>query len=265
MKSFKHDFVNYSKPVKDESSGDRIYTFNERVSYPSITTVIGKASDKSGLIKWRKRVGEIEANRIVAEACRRGTALHAFCELYLNNELIANKIENLPIYSRFIKLKPYIDFCDNIKGIELPMYSDKLGVAGTADLICEYKGQMVVIDFKTSTRLKKEEWVEDYFIQAFGYAFMFMEMHKLAIQKVMLFVVTDDLEVQIFEKTMQEAKPYIGKLRSMIGQFNYIDGETNQEVQRYPTGKSAFKSLTERDYSGNKFVIAEKNKKKICP
>ena len=43
---------------------------------PSVTTILGETKDKSGLEKWRKRVGEKEADRISNLSMSRGTIMH---------------------------------------------------------------------------------------------------------------------------------------------------------------------------------------------
>jgi genome maintenance exonuclease 1 len=102
---------------------------------------------------------------------------------------------------------------DNIYCIEAPLHSDILKVAGTADCIAEYNGVLSVIDFKTSRKPKREDWIEDYFIQAFFYSAAFFEMTgALPEQIVILIAVRDRFEVQVFKKSFKEMDTYIGKL-----------------------------------------------------
>ena len=49
-------------------SGQRQYTGEDNNPVPSVTTILSATGDKSGLIAWRKRVGEQEATRISSEA-----------------------------------------------------------------------------------------------------------------------------------------------------------------------------------------------------
>ena len=75
-------------PVLERLDGEiRQYRTPEGLLYPSVTTVLGAAADKSGLDAWRKAVGEEEANRVSARAARRGTAVHSLCEKLVLNEV----------------------------------------------------------------------------------------------------------------------------------------------------------------------------------
>jgi len=91
--------------------GSRKYTTPEGNSYPSVTTILSHSTDKSFLIKWRKRVGEEESNKIVKKSSGRGTKLHSVCEKYLLNELNDMKIRMMmpDIKDFFLQLRPYID------------------------------------------------------------------------------------------------------------------------------------------------------------
>ena len=60
-------------------------------------------------------------------------------------------------------MKEELDKIDNIKIQEGSLFSDEYKVAGQVDCIADYDGKPCVIDFKTSTREKKEEWIENYF------------------------------------------------------------------------------------------------------
>ena len=93
-------------------------------------------------------------------AASRGTAVHELAENYLNNDELKNQ-EVLPLFM-FTQLKSELDNINNIVMQEGGLYSDKWGIAGRVDCIAEYDGKLTVIDFKTSTKEKKEEWIENY-------------------------------------------------------------------------------------------------------
>ena len=102
-------------------------------------------------------------------------------------------------------------------GLEIPLYSDKLRVAGTADCVAEYNGVLSVIDFKTSRKPKKEEWIEDYWIQTAFYAAAFYEMTGcIPEQLVILVAVRDSFEVQVFKKSIFDSDKYIDKLINIM-------------------------------------------------
>ena len=191
----------------------RFYVTPEGNKYPSITTVLGGRA-KEGINAWRKRVGEAVANNIMRTAARRGTAVHELCENYLNNEELT-KQEVLPL-AMFTLLKPELDNINNIVMQEGGLYSDKWGVAGRVDCIAEYDGKLTVIDFKTSTKEKKEEWIENYFIQCTAYCEMYEERYGKAIDQIAILIVCEDGTLQTFVKNKND---YVPLLQPAIDEF----------------------------------------------
>ena len=222
MKSFSHTPSTKTLPeIHTETiNGKRFYVTPEGKKYPSITTVLSGRS-KEGINRWRKSVGDDVANQIMRSAAKRGTAVHQLVEDYLNNTELSNQ-DVLPI-ALFTILKPELDDINNIVLQEGGLYSDKWGIAGRVDCIAEYKGKLSVIDFKTSTREKKEEWVENYFIQGSAYCEMYEERFNQEINQVVILIVTEDGAVQTFIK---DKKDYLPLLKPAIEEFNK-DNETN--------------------------------------
>jgi len=211
-KQFNHvdDLDDLQIPERQTVKGVRRYVTPEGNAYPSITTILGN-QPKPGLVEWRKRVGDIEANKIMREASSLGTAVHDLCEQYLYNYKL--KTSNNEATGIFNRLRFLLGNIDNIIGLEIPLYSDQLKVAGTADCIAEYNGMLSVIDFKTSKKPKKEEWIEDYYIQAFFYAIAFFERTGVIPEQVVILIaIRDVFEVQVFKKSMNELDTYIDKL-----------------------------------------------------
>ena len=191
MKNFDHVKLNGELPeITTESiKGKRFYVTPEGNKYPSITTVLSDRN-KEGIVKWRESVGNDVANQVMRQAASRGTAVHTLIENYLNNEELS-KQDVLPV-ALFVTMKSELDNINNIRIQEGGLYSDKLGVAGRVDCIAEYKGKISVIDFKTSTKEKKEEWVENYFIQGSAYCEMYEERFLQPIEQVVILIVTED-------------------------------------------------------------------------
>jgi hypothetical protein len=221
MKSFSHTPSTKTLPeIHTETiNGKRFYVTPEGKKYPSITTVLSGRS-KEGINRWRKSVGDDVANQIMRSAAKRGTAVHQLVEDYLNNEELSNQ-DVLPL-ALFSILKPELDDINNIALQEGGLYSDKWGIAGRVDCIAEYKGKLSVIDFKTSTKEKKEEWVENYFIQGSAYCEMYEERYGTSINQVVILIVTEDGAVQSFIK---DKKDYLPLLKPAIEDFNK-DNET---------------------------------------
>lgn len=196
--------------VRDVVDGSRVYVTPEGNVYPSITSILGR-EPKPGIEAWKERVGYQEANKIMKESAALGTMVHSLCEDYLYNEKL--QCEDPEAISVFNRLRFLLGNVDNIYGIEMPLHSDILKVAGTADCIAEYNGVLSVIDFKTSRKPKREDWIGDYFIQAFFYTAAFYEMTGVLPEQIVILVaVRNSFEVQVFRKPFREMDVYISQL-----------------------------------------------------
>ena len=210
MKKFKHKTINLPEIKATTTDGVRLYETPEGNHYPSITTVLS-VRNKKGLHDWRKRVGDDVANYVARKAANRGTAVHHMCEDYLNNDFDEEKHKK--------KFLPYVLFnqlresvlrkVNDIYSQEAGLYSDKYKVAGRVDCIAEYDGELSIIDFKTSSKERSDEWNESYYIQASAYAEMFEERTGIAINQVVILVVTEDGVVQEFVKNKTEYLPLL--------------------------------------------------------
>ena len=217
MKSFTHTPESKQLPIltTETINGKRFYVVDGE-KYPSITTVLS-ARNQEGLIRWRKSVGNDVANNIMRTAAKRGTAVHNLVENYLNNEQLS-KQDVLPL-ALFTLLKPALDNINSIRIQEGSLYSNKWKVAGRVDCIAEYDGVLSVIDFKTSRQEKKEEWVENYFIQGSAYCEMYEEWSGTPISQIVILIVTEDGAVQIFKK---DKSNYLPLLQPAIDEFYQV-------------------------------------------
>lgn len=203
-KIFKHNFVTEVDIVTEEIDGKRYYVLPNGQKFRSVTGTISDKSDKSFLNEWKARVGEEEAKKISTHASRRGTAVHSIAEKYILNEDF--KKDAIPSnLDSFLSIKPYLDQnVDNVLGIELPLYSVVLNTAGRTDLVAEYNGVLSVIDYKTSRKMKKEEWIKNYFIQSTCYAMMFEWIYKIKVPQIVIMIAVDENPPQIFVKDKSE-------------------------------------------------------------
>ena len=219
LKSFNHNAPSKVGPDLNTQSinGKRYYITPEGEKYPSITTVLNDRG-KEGIRKWRASVGFDVANQRMRAAAKRGTAVHTLIENYLNNEELT-KQEVLPL-ALFTIMKDELDNVDNIVLQEAALYSDEYQIAGRVDCIAEYNGKLSVIDFKTSTKEKKEEWCENYFIQCSAYCEMYEERFGNPIDQVVILMVTEDGAVQRFVK---DKKDYLPLLKEAIQDFKNLN------------------------------------------
>ncbi len=195
MKTFiHHDIPKLERDTKPD--GTRLYKTPSGFSYPSVTTITGLLN-KAAIMEWRKRVGEEAANKISNRAATRGTKIHQLCEDYLRGELDEPDIFHAEMFN---SIKPHLDSIDSIHCLETPLYSDHLRVAGTVDCIAEFEGRLSVIDFKTSSRVKKRDDIHNYFMQCAAYAVAFEELTKIPVGRIAVIMAVEDSTPLIFQE-----------------------------------------------------------------
>tara|TARA_B100001179_G_scaffold176234_1_gene131478 strand:- start:12 stop:710 length:699 start_codon:yes stop_codon:yes gene_type:complete len=230
MKKFVHrdDIGDFEIPEIKVIDGKRFYVTPDGNSYPSITTVLAQ-QENLGIEAWKSKVGEKEAKRISKESMRIGTAVHQMAEFYLSNYIIKLKNEEKKIVDTFNRLRFLLGNINNIVGVEIPLFSDLLRVAGTTDCIAEYNGELSVIDFKTSRKPKKEEWIDDYYMQTFAYKLMFEEMTGIEIKQIVILVAcVDSFDVQVFKKPAKDADEWLEKLVKIMKDNPHVTGMMHQ-------------------------------------
>ena len=223
--AFTHKVVKLPNLVTTTLNKKRFYNTPEGNLYPSITTVLS-IRKKEGLVEWRKRVGDDVANYISGNAVRRGIKIHEMCEDYLNNMnddalFETYEKEHFLYWCLFKQLRDQA-LCDidNIYVQEVGLYSDKYKVAGRVDCIAEYNGVMSVIDFKTSTKERTDDWNENYYIQGAAYAEMFEERTEIKVNQIVILVVTEDGTVQKFVKNKY---PFLNLLVESVTKWEEIN------------------------------------------
>ena len=195
--------------------GKRVYAVGESY-YPSISTICSFRKRKS-IAEWRARVGEEEANKISVRAASAGTTLHSIVEDYLNNNLDLDKYKDkfLPVLL-FKQAKQMLSRIDNIHFQEAPLYSHEFGIAGRVDCIAEFDGKLSIIDFKTSSKEKKESWIENYFVQETGYAKMYEERSGIKVDQIVTLVTCQNGFTQVFIKDPED---YVPLLKDYIAEY----------------------------------------------
>jgi genome maintenance exonuclease 1 len=215
-KYFTHNLLPKIEVPRKEIDGKRYYVTPAGDQYRSVTTILSQLT-KDDIQKWRDRVGEQEANKISSSASRRGTKLHLMMEDYVGNveDFALNKMPTTT--SLFLDIQPFVDSnLEEVYGIEYPLYSDRLRAAGTSDLICKYAGKPTVLDYKTSSKRKKEEWIENYFIQSTAYALMVKERYDLDIEQIVIMIAVEGDNPQVFVK---DPSDYVKKTISIFDTY----------------------------------------------
>ena len=202
---FNHVPVEIGKLVQVNAKGGRYYETPSGAKYPSVTSVT-RLHNLESIQAWKDKVGEEEAGKISRRALARGNKIHSLAEKYLLNE---GDMSDDFSKADFGQMIPYLNKINNIHCLETQLYSDHLQTAGTVDCIGEYDGKLTVIDFKTSAKLKKREWVKDYFMQCSAYAVMYEERTGTPIERLLLIINVEDEGVQLMD----------GKRDDYIGDF----------------------------------------------
>lgn len=211
---FNHVEIEVPRLSRKTIDGVRYYDTPSGKKLVSITSVISHYN-REIFVNWRKRVGDEEANKVTKQSTSRGTDTHTLIEHYLKNEDLPTV---QPLSDMLFKIaKGDLKNIDNIHGLETPLYSEYLGIAGTVDCIAEYNNELAIIDFKTSKKPKKREWIEGYFVQCAAYACMLYELTGLTVKKFVIIMTCENGECEVYEE-YDKAK-YIKLLTKYIREF----------------------------------------------
>jgi len=196
--------LDYEDLEATTSERGRVYKTPEG-DFPSITTVLSVLSEDA-IQAWRARVGEEEANKISHRAATRGTKVHSIIEAYLKNEPTNDFMPD--IRASLSNVKPILDQrLEEIYGLEVPLYSKYLGLAGRCDCVAKFDGVPSILDWKTSRYPKKRDKITNYFMQGAGYAIMFEERTGMPITNVVIIMDVDGHEPLVFKEHRDQWAP----------------------------------------------------------
>jgi len=227
-------------------NGKRYYNLGEGIKYPSVTTILGAMTDKSGIDKWRKRIGEEKADAISKFSANRGTVMHQLCEYFLGSDKETQRdrlmdaqtqigtfvIDNgyteeettigRKLFFNFYNSKCF-DRIANVVSIEDTLFSPLMGgYAGRVDIIYENeKGHLVILDFKSSKKPKREDWIENYKMQIAAYSLAYWEMNKRKPKGGEIWISNEaDGFPQVFEMTFDDITKYGKKFLNLVKEFH---------------------------------------------
>jgi len=198
------------KQINDPVTRKRVYLTPDGEKTPSVTTILSSTKDMTHLNEWKKRVGEENAKRITTEAAGIGTAMHANLERFVVGE--QRQPGNNPVHVQANKMATVIienALCDvdEIWSMEQSLYYPGL-YSGTTDLVGTYKGKPSIMDYKQTNKPKKEEWVEDYYLQLMAYALAHNEVYGTEIREGHIFMCSRACEYQQFDLTPDNWNKY---------------------------------------------------------
>ena len=216
----------YPRSTRSLINGSRHYSLDGS-NLPSVTTILKvtqSEEDKAAIEAWKQRVGHKEANRIKNEASSRGSSMHSYLEQYLlgkfNLDLLDEEERSKKMANEIIDngLK---DKLSEVWGAEATVYFPGK-YAGTADCIGIYEGKESILDFKQSNKPKKEEYIEDYFLQVGAYSLAHNTVYNSKITQGVILICTVDRLFQDFKIEGTDHIKYQNKFLERVEQFYQI-------------------------------------------
>ena len=194
----KFAYVEFDAFTSDD--GVRHYATPDGHHLPSVTTILSATKDMSGLDAWRERIGNEQADKEVRDAINVGNLLHEYLErhiLGMEQQTGGNLIHQMVRQMAANVINRGLDKVDEIWGVEIPLYFPQ-AYAGRSDLIGVYQGKPAIMDFKNSKKIKKREWIEDYFMQGCAYSLCHNELYETNIRQVVIFMASRDMKFETF-------------------------------------------------------------------
>ena len=242
-KSNKYNYLQ-GKQITDEESGSRVYDFNGS-RLPSVTTILGQTKNQQFLKDWKAKVGETEAERIKNLSSKRGTSMHKFLESHIQgigyDDLTGIGQAAKPMAQKIIEvgLTPVSEYF----GSEVMLHYPGL-YAGSTDLVCLHNDMESIVDFKQSNRPKKEEWIEDYYLQIAAYAMAHDYVYKSKIEQGVIMICTPDLYYQEFKCSGAELKNYKYKFLKRLDMYHELQFDEKENIVKQGDLKSLLEEMT---------------------
>ena len=215
----RNEKYNYVQVSRSTDQGSRTYDFDGK-KLPSVTTILARTKDQSFLDKWKARVGHEEAEKIKNYSSKRGTSMHKFIEKHITgagyDDLTEIGQQAKPMANKIIEtgLTPITEYY----GSEVTLHYPGL-YAGSTDLVCLHNDKETIVDFKQSNRPKREEWIEDYYLQIGAYAMAHDSVHGSNIEQGIIMVCTPDLYFQEFRFEGEKMREYRHKFLERFSQY----------------------------------------------
>ena len=212
----------YQEISKVSKNKKRHYETPDGRQVPSVTTVLSATKDMTHLNAWKKRVGEQKAQQIATESANIGTVMHRSLEKHVKGEDRtpgSNLIQQKAHAMANVIIENGLKDVSEVWGSEVSLYYPEL-YAGTTDLVGIYKDQPFIGDFKQARKLKKKEWVEDYYLQIAAYAMAHDYVHGSKIRQGVIMMCTPDLYYQEFRITDHELRSYKHKFLKRLDMYH---------------------------------------------
>ena len=216
----------YPKSTRSLINGSRHYSLDGS-NLPSVTTILSATKseeDKAAILAWKQRVGTVEAERIKKEASARGSSMHSYIEQFLYGKLNQELLEDNNKSKKMAE-----EIIDNgLKNKLLEIWGSEATIyypgkyAGTADCIGVYEGKESILDFKQSNKPKKEEYIEDYFLQIGAYSLAHNTVYNSNITQGVILLCPVDRLFQDFKIEGNELINFQNKFLERVEKFYHL-------------------------------------------
>ena len=212
----------YPKSKRELLKGDRHYDVNDE-KLPSVTTILQATQDvekAEGIKRWTQKVGEAAAKRVLEQAAKRGTAMHSYLETYIQGGKILDLRDvgrEASAMAETIIDKGFNDL-EEIWGSEVTLFYPNL-YAGQTDLCGIYQGRESIVDFKSSNKPKRVEWIKDYKLQMVAYAMAHDQVYNTQIEQGVILMCTPDNFFQKFTVNGREFRELKWEWLGKVNQY----------------------------------------------
>ena len=225
----KYNYIQ-GKQITDHGTGTRVYDIdNSRL--PSVTTILGATKNTEFLKKWKAKVGEENAERIKNHSSKRGTSMHKFLESYIQgvgyNDLTGIGQEARPMADKIIEIG--LTPVEEYYGSEVMLHYPGL-YAGSTDLVCLHNDMETIVDFKQSNRPKKEEWIQDYYLQIAAYAMAHDHVYGSKIRQGVIMMCTPDLYYQEFKIQDADLRAWKHKFLKRLDMYHELKHSEKEQA-----------------------------------
>ena len=225
----RNEKYNYVRVSRSETHGSRTYDV-DGTKLPSVTTILAQTKDQSYLDRWKAKVGHEEAERIKNLSSKRGTSMHKFIEKHITgagyDDLTEVGVQAKPMAQKIIEIG--LTPVDHYFGSEVMLHYPGL-YAGATDLVCEHNGKETVVDFKQANKPKREEWIEDYYLQIAAYCMAHDYVYRSNIQQGIIMVCTPDLYYQEFKFSGADLRDWKHKFLKRLDQYYELKNDYKEE------------------------------------
>jgi len=220
------------KQITDHGTGTRVYDINNS-RLPSVTTILGATKNQQFLKDWTAKVGEENAERIKNHSSRRGTAMHKFLESHIQgvgyDDLTGIGQEAKPMAEKIIEVG--LTPVEEVYGSEITLHYPGL-YAGSTDLVCLHNDMESIVDFKQSNRPKREEWIDDYFLQIAAYAMAHDYVYGSKIRQGVIMICTPDLYYQEFKIQDAELRSWKHKFLKRLDMYHELQFDEKEKTTK---------------------------------